>query len=65
MKGDVALPSREEMWKDVHAKLDAMKKRYVESPRHTIQVDYIDHMDELSALNGNYPYSGICMKKKY
>jgi hypothetical protein len=61
IKGDVTLPSREEMWKDVRSKLDAMRKQYVESPRHTIQVHYIDHMDDLAALNGNYPYLGTCI----
>ena len=59
LKGDVILPNREEMWKDVTTKLDAMRKRYVNRPRHTIQVDYIDYMDELSKLNGNYPHLGI------
>lgn len=44
LKGDVILPNREEMWKDVTTKLDAMRKRYVNRPRHTIQVDYIDYI---------------------
>ncbi|XP_055998310.1 flavin-containing monooxygenase 5-like isoform X2 [Ostrea edulis] len=61
VKGDVTLPSRDEMWKDVRTKLDAMRKQFVASPRHTIQVDYVKHMDELSILNGNYPYLGKLM----
>ncbi|XP_078332584.1 flavin-containing monooxygenase 5-like isoform X2 [Crassostrea virginica] len=63
IKGDVILPNREEMWKDVTTKLDAMRKRYVNRPRHTIQVDYIDYMDELSKLNGNYPHLGKLLLK--
>lgn len=39
-------------------KLDAMHKQYIDRPRHTILVDYVDHMDELSKLNGNYPELG-------
>ncbi|XP_048730177.2 flavin-containing monooxygenase 5-like isoform X2 [Ostrea edulis] len=61
VKGDVVLPGKEEMWKDVGKKLNALRKRFVESPRHTIQVDFIDFMDELSKLNGNYPHLGKLM----
>ncbi|XP_062616301.1 flavin-containing monooxygenase 5-like [Saccostrea cucullata] len=61
VKGDVVLPSREEMWNNIRMKHDAMQKQFVHSPRHTIQVDYINFMDELSKLNGNYPYLGKLM----
>ncbi|XP_061182954.1 flavin-containing monooxygenase 5-like [Saccostrea echinata] len=61
VKGDVLLPSRQEMWDNIRMKLDAMQKQFVQSPRHTIQVDYINFMDELSKLNGNYPYLGKLM----
>ncbi|WAR30988.1 FMO5-like protein, partial [Mya arenaria] len=33
-------------------KAEAMSARYVHSPRHTIQVDYIPFLDELALLNG-------------
>lgn len=63
VKGDVTLPSKEEMWTEVRMKLDALHKKYVESPRHTIQVDYLNYMDELSKLNGNFPYLGKLLLK--
>lgn len=37
VKGDVILPSKEEMWTNVRMKLDALHRRFVESPRHTFQ----------------------------
>ena len=36
------------MWADIRQKREAMANRYVESQRHTIQVDYIPYMDELA-----------------
>lgn len=47
------------MWNDVHKQLDALHQQFVESQRHTIQVDFIKYMDELSTLNGNYPHIGM------
>ena len=35
------------MERDIDRKFDAMRKRYVASKRHTIQVDYDDYMAEL------------------
>lgn len=49
-KGDVTLPSREDMWADIRRKQIAMKHRYCQSIRHTIQVDWIPFMDELATL---------------
>ena len=40
---------------DIRSKELAMKERYVQTQRHTIQVDYIDYMDELATLNGCLP----------
>lgn len=54
-KGDVALPSRDEMWADIRGKEEMMRRRYVKSKRHTIQVDWIPFMDELATLNGCKP----------
>ena len=32
-----------------------MSMRYVKSQRHTIHLDYLDYMDELSVMGGNFP----------
>jgi Flavin-binding monooxygenase-like len=45
--GDYALPPREAMRADVAADQEAMRKRYVTSKRHTIQVDFDDYLYEL------------------
>uniref|UniRef100_A0A0B7AE17 Flavin-containing monooxygenase n=1 Tax=Arion vulgaris TaxID=1028688 RepID=A0A0B7AE17_9EUPU len=52
IKGDNVLPSKEEMWRDIRLKEDAIAKRYTKSRRHTIQVDYIGFMDEIAELVG-------------
>ncbi|KAK3088580.1 hypothetical protein FSP39_020881 [Pinctada imbricata] len=54
-KGIVKLPPSKDMWKDIKLKSYIMAKRYVESQRHTIQVDYIDYMDELAEIGGYKP----------
>ena len=43
------------MLEDIRNKQEAMKKRYLPSRRHTIQVDYLPFMDELSELIGCTP----------
>ena len=48
LTGAYALPGYGDMERDIDRKLDAMRKRYVASKRHTIQVDYDDYMRELS-----------------
>jgi hypothetical protein len=48
LTGAYALPPQGQMERDIDKKLDAMRKRYVASKRHTIQVDYDDYMRELS-----------------
>ncbi|XP_015278055.1 PREDICTED: dimethylaniline monooxygenase [N-oxide-forming] 5-like [Gekko japonicus] len=57
-KGLETLPSESEMLSDITAKKTAMEKRYVRSPRHTIQVDYIEYMDELASQIGVKPSIG-------
>lgn len=52
---EVKLPCSDEMILDIRSKELAMKERYVQTQRHTIQVDYIDYMDELATLNGCLP----------
>ncbi|XP_054837889.1 flavin-containing monooxygenase 5-like [Eublepharis macularius] len=54
-KGLNTVPSTSEMMSDITSKKAAMAKRYVKSPRHTIQVDYIDYMDEVATEIGVKP----------
>ncbi|XP_007444528.2 dimethylaniline monooxygenase [N-oxide-forming] 5-like, partial [Python bivittatus] len=54
-RGLAKLPSTSEMVSDIIINKDSMAKRYVKSQRHTIQVDYIDYMDELASLIGAKP----------
>ncbi len=42
--GEYALPDPALLRKDVHDDQAAMRKRYVASKRHTIQVDYDDYL---------------------
>jgi dimethylaniline monooxygenase (N-oxide forming) len=48
LTGSYALPEPAEMESDIDRKLAAMRKRYVASKRHTIQVDYDDYMREMT-----------------
>jgi cation diffusion facilitator CzcD-associated flavoprotein CzcO len=48
LTGSYALPGHGQMERDIDKKLDAMRRRYVASKRHTIQVDYDDYMRELT-----------------
>ena len=57
-KGLAKLPSTEAMWADVHEKQRKMNERYVKTPRHTIQVDYVDFMDEIGEQMGCKPDLG-------
>lgn len=43
-----SLPSEEAMFENIRKKREYMRRRYVSSPRHTIQVDWINYMDELA-----------------
>ena len=43
---------------DIKTKRDAMAKRYVESSRHTIQVDWVPFMDEIADMIGCQPNLG-------
>lgn len=44
LTGQYALPPRPEMRADIERELRAMRKRYVTSKRHTIQVDFEDYL---------------------
>jgi len=48
LTGDYAPPSEQEMRADIAADQEAMRRRYVASKRHTIQVDYDDYLHELA-----------------
>ncbi|KAH6934858.1 hypothetical protein HPB50_001542 [Hyalomma asiaticum] len=50
-----SLPSKEAMFEDIRKKRESMRRRYVASPRHTIQVDWINYMDELASQIGARP----------
>lgn len=64
--GGQKLPSKEEMLADVVAKREEMSKRYVESRRHTIQVDYGAYMHELGDLIGCNPdMKSLWMQKPF
>lgn len=48
-KGLNKLPSKEDMLADIAMKKRELESRYVESPRHTIQVDFMEYLDELAS----------------
>ncbi|KAE9548752.1 hypothetical protein FO519_008043 [Halicephalobus sp. NKZ332] len=50
LSGKSKLPDKTGMLEDIKDKQEALKKRYLPSRRHTIQVDYLPFMDELSKL---------------
>ncbi|XP_049735873.1 flavin-containing monooxygenase 5 isoform X2 [Elephas maximus indicus] len=54
-KGLKTLPSQSEMMAEIFKAQEEIEKRYVESPRHTIQGDYVDTMEELADLVGVRP----------
>ncbi|XP_029474103.1 dimethylaniline monooxygenase [N-oxide-forming] 5-like isoform X2 [Rhinatrema bivittatum] len=54
-KGVNQLPPASNMKSDIAWKKKVMQKRYVTSNRHTIQVDYVDYMDELATVVGVKP----------
>ncbi|XP_003767440.1 dimethylaniline monooxygenase [N-oxide-forming] 5-like [Sarcophilus harrisii] len=54
-KGLNKLPSVKDMMADITQRKKAMEKRYVKSPRHTIQVDHIEYMDEIATQIGVKP----------
>ncbi|PRD24874.1 UNVERIFIED_CONTAM: Fmo5 [Trichonephila clavipes] len=55
MSGKLQLPSEDEMMEDIKRKDIEMRKRYFSGPRHTIQMDWINFMDELAELAGVQP----------
>lgn len=55
MSGKRALPSEATMRKDIEKKHKYLAKRYYGGPRNTLQVDWINYMDELAELVGCKP----------
>ncbi len=47
LTGEIALPDREVMKQRIDTDAEALRRRYVASPRHTIQVDYFPYLDLL------------------
>jgi hypothetical protein len=47
LKGEYALPPRPALLQDIEDETAAMRKRYVASKRHTIQVDFDDYLHAL------------------
>ena len=54
-KGTAKLPSKDKMVAYINKYREDMKKRYVTSHRHTIQVDFIEYMDEIAVEFGVRP----------
>ncbi|XP_073499190.1 flavin-containing monooxygenase 5-like isoform X2 [Phyllobates terribilis] len=54
-KGQNKLPSMSDMKAEIMKRREDMQKRYVESQRHTIQVDYVNYMDEVAIEIGCKP----------
>ena len=59
MQGSAKLPSKDKMWKNIEQKRQAMAERYVDSTRHTIQVDYVAYMDDVAEEIGCKPDLGL------
>ncbi|KAL3088563.1 hypothetical protein niasHT_023181 [Heterodera trifolii] len=53
--GDISLPQKAQMEADALAQARRISKEFVNRPRHTIQVQYVDYMDELAKLVGCKP----------
>jgi dimethylaniline monooxygenase (N-oxide forming) len=47
LRGEYMRPSRADMLRDIRAENDAMRRRYVASKRHTIQIDFDDYVRAL------------------
>ena len=47
LDGTATLPSRRAMRSEIARYHRAVARRYVASKRHTIQVDFLEHLDEL------------------
>ncbi|KAG0235846.1 hypothetical protein BGW41_000638 [Actinomortierella wolfii] len=57
------LPSVEKMEKEIKHRNNAIRKRYGNAPRHTIQVDYAPYCDQMAKSLGCYPGLGALIGK--
>ncbi|CAG8840861.1 18933_t:CDS:2, partial [Racocetra persica] len=57
------LPSPQEMNIAIRNYHEKIRKQYYLSARHTIQVDYLEYLDEMSQELGCYPYSLEILRK--
>ncbi|XP_054708731.1 flavin-containing monooxygenase 5-like [Uloborus diversus] len=55
LNGKVKFPSPDLVLADVQKKKKELAERYVGTPRHTVQVDYIAYMDEIASQFGARP----------
>lgn len=62
-KGEAKLPSRVEMDKDIDEKAHQMSQRYVASPRHTVEVDYVEYCNTIAGFVGCRP--NLCKINKH
>ncbi|KAI1700047.1 flavin-binding monooxygenase-like domain-containing protein [Ditylenchus destructor] len=53
--GHSKLPTPQAMIEEIDCMKKGLSKRYVDSPRHTIQVDLVPYMDELGSMIGCVP----------
>lgn len=53
--GYVFLPTTDDMRRDISETQEAMNKRYFYGSRHTIQVDYVDYLDDIASKIGAKP----------
>jgi len=47
LNGEVALPGKEQMVKDIESQRNKLRKRYNQSPRHTLQVDFFPYKESI------------------
>lgn len=55
IKRQLSLPPVAERWEEIHTYKKSLQERYVASPRHTIQVDYLPYVDFLAEAVGCKP----------
>jgi len=55
LKGEIGLPSVENMMKDIEERRNKLKQRYIHSPRHTVQVDPWDYNEFIARVIGAKP----------
>ncbi|XP_040068654.1 flavin-containing monooxygenase 5-like [Ixodes scapularis] len=65
LAGKCKLPPQPEMYQDIARTRAALRRRFVDSPRHTVQVDWVRHMDELADKIGARPKLLKCFFTDY